>query len=207
MNIINRIKEVAYSLTNYPYIPEEFIKEAVGPMLIHISDTPSDIYTYIYRVIEKVKPKYIIHTGDLVDDIKLEILKGFKDEYYKNAKKLIKRLDASDAITYYALGNHDDHNIVTGLTDRGIVIEKATVEIESLIFHLNHYHEDNNEDKDFYLFGHGFYPAHYNGTDFIGLNGLLNINIIDLSTKKVYQLKYPIGTNRLRRMELGRIGI
>ncbi|SCY39836.1 metallophosphoesterase family protein [Alkaliphilus peptidifermentans] len=207
MNIVNRIKSIACSLINYPYIPEEFLTQVKGPVLMHISDTPADIYPYIFRIVNKINPQYIIHTGDMVDDIKLEFLKGLKDEYFKSVRKLITKLEESDAIIYYALGNHDDFNIVSKLSQRGNILTKGDIKIENLSFHINHYHENNNGKKDYYLFGHSFTPAHYKGAEHIGLNGLLNINLIDLTTKKVYQLNYPIGTNRLRRMEMGRIGI
>jgi hypothetical protein len=53
--------------------PEDLLNDVKGPVLLHISDTPSEIYPFIFKIIDVLKPKYIIHTGDLADNVKLEI--------------------------------------------------------------------------------------------------------------------------------------
>ena len=58
--------------TSYAGGPLNDIK---GPVLLHISDTPSEIYPYIFKIIDILKPQYIFHTGDLADNVKLEINK------------------------------------------------------------------------------------------------------------------------------------
>ena len=180
-----------------------------GPIILHISDTPIDIYGYIYRIIDILKPQYIIHTGDMADNIKLEIYKSQIDCYLSGVKRFIERIEKNDfAKIYYALGNHDDPEIVTNLMKKGIILEDDIVMIEGYKLLINHYYKETAyNDIDFHLYGHSFEPAHFNKNGTIGLNGLININIIDLSNKGVFHLEYPNGTNTSRKMKLRRIGL
>ncbi|HHI00115.1 MAG TPA: metallophosphoesterase, partial [Thermococcus litoralis] len=50
-------------------LPKELL-ESGEAKIMHISDTPDNIYPFILNLIEKSRPDYIIHTGDLVDNIK-----------------------------------------------------------------------------------------------------------------------------------------
>ena len=84
------------SLFNYPHISEKLLNDIKGPILLHISDTPDDIYNYIFRLINILKPQFVIHTGDLADNIKLGNNINFdidlKCMYTENEKEMI--LDA-----------------------------------------------------------------------------------------------------------------
>lgn len=195
-------------LFDYPYIPEELLKELKGPVLLHISDTPVGIYGYIFRIINIIKPQHIIHTGDMADNIKLEIYKDKIDLYRKGVKRLIESLEENEySKIYYLLGNHDDYETVSQLTKRGTILEDGFLTIGDCSFTVSHLYKEYSCNADFNLYGHSFEPGHYKKNGTIGLNGLLNINIIDLSTKKVFHLKYPMDTNRFRCMKLKRIGL
>jgi len=209
MKFIKEIYIRLLTLFNYPYISEELLKDLKGrPVLLHISDTPVDIYNYIFRIINILKPEFIIHTGDLADDIKLEIYKNRIDRYHTGVTKLIKGLEKNEhSKVYYVLGNHDDYETVNQLVKRGIILEEGPLTIGDCILAVGHYHKEYSDKVDFNLYGHSFEPRHYKTNETIGLNGLLNINIIDLSTKEVFHLEYPIGTNSLRCMGLKRIGL
>ena len=208
MKIIKDVYTGMLSFFNYPYISEEILKDIKGPILLHISDTPVDIYHYIFRIIDILKPQFIIHTGDMADNIKLEIHKEKIDLYYKGVKNLIEGLEKNEfSKVYYALGNHDCNEIVSQLTKRGKILEESLLTIEDCNFAVGHYHKEYSYKIDFNLYGHSFEPGHYNKEGTIGLNGLLNINIIDLSTKRVFHLEYPMGTNSSRGMVLKRIGL
>lgn len=193
---------------DYPYISKELLDEIKGPILLHISDTPVDIYGYIFRIIEILKPQYIVHTGDMADNIKLEIYKYKMDSYCKGVAKLIDGVEKNKfSKIYYVLGNHDDYETVSNLTDRGIILNDGILTIEGYTFSVSHYYKENLNDVDFNLYGHSFEPSHYIKGATVGLNGLLNINIIDLSNKRVFQLDYPSGTDTSRGMKLKRIGL
>lgn len=196
------------SLFNYPHISKELLNAVKGPVLLHISDTPVDIYNYIFRIIDILKPEFIIHTGDMADNIKLEIYKDKISYYHQGAKRLIEGLEKNEfAKIYYVLGNHDDYKIVNKLSKKGEILEEGLLTLHGRSLTVGHYHKEYTYNADFNLYGHSFEPGHYNNNGTIGLNGLLNINIIDLSNKGVFHLEYPVGTNSSRRMKLNRIGL
>ena len=59
------LKRVVCDISGKIYIPEE-LQEHNERILIHISDTPVCLYPQLKRLIETIKPEYIIHTGDIV---------------------------------------------------------------------------------------------------------------------------------------------
>jgi len=208
MKFINYIYNRFLSIFNYPYIPKEILRDLNGPVLLHISDTPADIYKYIFRIIDILKPQFIIHTGDLADNIKLEKYRDKISDYNVEVAKLIEGLEKyEDAQIYYVLGNHDEYDIVKRLTKRGTILEEGLITIGDCNFLVGHYFKECTGKIDFNLYGHSFSPRHYMDEDKIGLNGVLNINIIDLSSRKIFHLDYPIGTNRSRLMEFRRISL
>jgi len=206
MKFMKYIYSGLLSLFNYPYIPKDILEKLKGPILLHISDTPADIYNYIFRIIDILKPQFIIHTGDLADNIKLENYKDKLGYYTKEVAKLIEGLESHEGTEiYYVLGNHDEYETLSKLTKRGTILEEGLITIENCNFFVGHYYKEYSYKVDFNLYGHSFAPKHYMDKDTIGLNGVLNINIIDLSSRKIYHLDYPIGTNRARLMEFRRI--
>lgn len=208
MKLIKNIYSGFLSLFNYPYIPKELLENLKGPILLHISDTPADIYSYIFRIIDILKPQFIVHTGDLVDNIKLEKHKDKLVQYHQEVARLIEGLEKNEkAEIYYVLGNHDEYETVSKLIKRGTVLEEGLINIEDCSITVGHYYKEYANKVDFNLYGHSFEPRHHNNKDTIALNGVLNINIIDLSSKKIFHLDYPIGTNRSRLMELRRLSL
>ncbi|MEL7646886.1 MAG: metallophosphoesterase [Sedimentibacter sp.] len=208
MKFIKNICIDFLSVLNYPCISKELTENLKGPILLHISDTPVDIYRYIFRIIDILKPQYIIHTGDMADNIKLEIYKSKMDFYQRGVAKLINGLEKNEhSKVYYVLGNHDDYETVSKLTRRGIILQEGILSIDSCSLNVSHYYRDHINNVDFNLYGHSFDPGHHKKDDTVGLNGLLNINIVDLSNKRVFHLDYPAGTNTSRGMELKRIGL
>lgn len=208
MNFLKDIYIRFLSNFNYPYISKELLEDLKGPILLHISDTPVDIYGYIFRIINILNPQYIVHTGDMADNIKLGIHKNRIDCYHRGVKKLIEGLEKNEfSKNYYILGNHDDYETVSRLTNRGIILEEDILTIEGCSIAVCHYYKEHAKKVDFNLYGHSFEPRHFKENETISLNGLLNINIIDLSTKRVFHLMYPVDTNKSRGMELKRIGL
>lgn len=193
---------------NKAYVPRELYEELEGPALLHISDTPSGIYEYIKKVIEEINPKYIVHTGDIVDDVKLGAHPDHVDNYRRNCKVLISILECySKAELFYVMGNHDDKGVVKELVKKGHVLEKGIINIEKRSIYLNHYYLEDAIKSDYYLFGHSFEPMHCENKGNIALNGVLNINVIDLKTGRVFHLDYPGDTNIQRKMVRRKIGL
>ena len=81
------------------------------------------------------------------------------------------------------MGNHDDYEAVSKLSKKGTILEEGLITIGELNFRAGHYYKEYPYKADFNLFGHSFEPCHYKKGGTIGLNGILSINIIDLSNK------------------------
>ena len=202
MKLISNVYSDMLSIFNYPFIPKELTENLKGPILLHVSDTPAGIYGYIFRIIDILEPEIIIHTGDLVDNIKLEKCRNKINRYSYEVAKLIEGLEKNGySEIYYILGNHDDYKTIKNLTKRGTIIQDGIITINNCKIAVSHYYKEYSDRVDFNLYGHCFEPGHYKNNETVGLNGVLNINIIDLSTKEIYHLNYPVGTNRLRLME------
>lgn len=167
--------------------------------LLHISDTPERAYPRIAYLIEELHPEYIVHTGDLVDNIKLERRPDLKPLYVGGVRKLARILKGSGAALYIVLGNEDDPEILKEYFGDSVVEPGTVVEIEGTKFALGHKPEDvANLDADFRLYGHNFKVIPK------GLNGLKSINIVFLPSKRVVKIGYPPGTDTHRGYKLWR---
>jgi len=178
------------------------------PKVLHISDTPTVFYSSLARIINKLEPQYIIHTGDLVDNIKLSIYPNRLDEYQQGVSSLLNILENSRAQEIYiTLGNHDHLNTVENTAKRSTIITNhRVINIGNSQFKVSHYYEDlYNSSVKFNLFGHdiSIHNSLHNGKFF--LNGIENINIITLNSGQIFTLPYPLGTNdaRLGKFKIG----
>lgn len=190
-----------YHICGQIYLPPEIL--TCENLILHISDTPAPIYWGITKLVKKLKPNIIIHTGDLVDDIKLELYPGQIDRYIRGANALIKDISpyVRDSI-YIVPGNHDNIDSLKLNEKVRIISETNYIELNGMKFGAAHKFEDLPDGCDFYLYGHdkttvdsGCY-----------LNGIININIIDMNKIEVTKLLYPIGTDDYR-LKKSRIGI
>lgn len=181
-----------------------------SPLLLHISDTPSQFYPELKRIIKVLKPKYIIHTGDLADNIKCELRPSLLVKYRHEVKKLLKILKESDAEKIYlALGNHDDFDFIKAHKGRldicKDVCELSFDNINKLLF--SHYPDGmKKNESDIYLFGHDIEPESSVSDSYISLNGINSINIINLDTLEIHFIAYPMGTDDAR-LNKNKIGI
>lgn len=199
-------KKSIYSFLGIPYIPEE-IYEDKGALLLHISDTPEESYPYIMKVIEKINPQYVVHTGDMVDNIKLENNFSYLSSYENKLEKFINSIEKYNIKPYYVIGNHDNIHSIERLSKKGTVLEEGIVEIENNLFSLSHSHEGCKNEADYCLFGHNFKEFYFQDQEKLALNGLNSMNVIGLSTGRVYKINYPMSMNYYRRMERLSIGL
>ncbi|AHF79545.1 Metallo-dependent phosphatase [Thermococcus paralvinellae] len=179
----------------------EVLLENKEHKIMHISDTPDNIYPFILNLIKRVKPDYIIHTGDLVDNIKLERKPELRNKYENSLKELLLILENSGARVYIVPGNEDDIEILRqNVRISKIVPPGSVVEIEGVKLALGHDYKDvvKINGVDFKLYGHNFrlIPG--------GINGVLGVNFILLPSKKIVSVKYPEGTNFERGYRLAR---
>lgn len=179
-----------------------------GPRLLHISDTPSLFFSELSRVIKIIQPDYIIHTGDLVDDIKLQLYPGAIRYYERQVLELLKTLNQSSAKeVYIALGNHDSADYINKQNNRIKIVEDyGLVEIEGIKIAFSHYAKQIiNLSADLYLFGHDLTTSSKHEEDRVLLNGITSLNVVELHTMDIKYYDYPWGIDdsRLNKRRIG----
>lgn len=188
------------------YIPKD-LHQSGGKKLLHISDTPNSFYSDLRRLVVALKPEYIVHTGDMVDNIKLQLYPTSIYDHEKWIKKLADILVPSGAELFLAMGNHDDYDIVSRYFKGSHIIKGAeTIEIEGQSFRMSHFPEGILEEPAQYnLFGHNLELKSGRVDDKLYFNGISYINIIGLESGEITSLCYPSGTDdaRLGRRKIG----
>jgi len=207
-SVVEGFKSIFCSLFNIPRISDA-LRRLEPPLVLHVSDTPGFSYPFIYRLAEEIQADILIHTGDLIDDIKLEIRPAELGEYTRRLKSILQKLEKLPVKEIYLVpGNHDDTQTVMSLVNRSAVLpEKSWIELEDYTFFLSHKFYDLPVDADFYLFGHSLPEMTRVHPGTVVLNGIPFINIISLSTGRTYTLRYPSGTDSARKLLLPRIGL
>ncbi len=167
--------------------------------VMHISDTPESSYRFIGELIEEARPDYVIHTGDLADNIKLERRPGLRESYRGALRKLARILKGSGACLYIVPGNEDDPELVRDFFGDAVVEPGTVVEIEGVKLALGHTWEDvAGVEADFKLYGHNFRVIPK------GLNAVLGVNFLFLPSGKTVRIDYPVGTDTHRGYKLRR---
>lgn len=176
------------------YVLDE-LREREGIIVLHISDTPDIIYSFLFSVIDRLKPDYIVHTGDLVDNVKLAC-GGSKMAYKKNLQRFFSELEKRDwAEKYIIPGNHDSIEFIEELACKGTYIKEEgfILDIKGINIGLAHYKEGLPENTAFSLYGHN--KSIINNPRIVALNGLTNLNIILLPDQEIFRLSYPARTD------------
>lgn len=206
--LVNHFVEYLYGLFNIPYVSDEMLS-CPRPRLLHVSDTPGHLYPFLYRLVEKLQPEYLVHTGDFLDEIKLENRPGQIVEYRPRLKKVFHKLEQLPVGTIYLVpGNHDDVDAVSESVERSTILpEKSRIEIGQTSFFVSHHYEEAEIDADYFLFGHSPTPEHIRGDKAVVLNGIPAIHLISLPDRRVFELLYPSGTDSARKLLLPRIGL
>ena len=94
------------------YIPREFqcLKRKV---VLHLADTPSTFYGAVRRLVNTLEPMCVIHTGDLADDVKLELNPGELQRYRRKLVELRRAISPRENRKLVIVtGNHDDEKSV-----------------------------------------------------------------------------------------------
>lgn len=171
--------------------------------LLHISDTPSTIYGYLSRLLKRINPSVVVHTGDLADDIKLELYPGERERYRAAVKKLLNILQAPHRRVVLSLGNHDEKELLPYLSSDCVICEEGQeMTFQGASFRAAHYVESLLEQPARYnLFGHGLETRSYEDAEGrFFLNGLEWIRLIDPGSGEILHIKYPRGTDNARTM-------
>src|SRR6056297_2572907 len=202
---MNRVDDMAYFkrlLHNFigrVNIPKSIV-EREEKILLHVSDTPSTFYRSFEILIKEIDPKFIVHTGNVEDEIKLGIYPLRVFLYEKKAKRLVDILESSDADEILiALGNHDSPEILRKLSSRSKIFDAESAVIENLKFNISHYDSTDFDDcAAYHLYG----PDLSGKSRFDGLtrhlNGICAIHVIFLGSGEVVELQYPNGVDDSR---------
>ena len=151
----------------------------------------------MYRLLEKIRPNVLIHTGDLVDHLKLENHAYLHSLYQEQLEKFIDQLEHLPVDTIYLVpGNHDDPDLIDCTCRRCRVMpESSLVQFGSFKLGLAHKPQYLPPGADFALYGHSLdKPAALAGRP---LSGLTHINIL-LADGRVHFIPYPRGTDVAR---------
>ncbi|MDR1581173.1 MAG: metallophosphoesterase [Synergistaceae bacterium] len=188
------------SFVRLGYLPEKM--DGLGKIL-HISDTPTSMYGYLARTMHRVNPSVVAHTGDLADDIKLDMYPAEAGRYALAAGRLINILLAPHRKVLIVLGNHDRADLLPSLPPECSVHE-GTVEVKLLgaNFRISHYAEKIMEKPVQYnLFGHDLSSRSFlDGEGRYFLNGIEAMRLIDPSADEIKTLAYPKSANGARMM-------
>ncbi|RCW52319.1 metallophosphoesterase [Halanaerobium sp. ST460_2HS_T2] len=189
--VFNNFSSGISDFKNRYKLPEEF-HSSQELKIMHISDTPESIYSHIYKMLNYSKPDVIIHTGDLVDNLKLEDSgKDLYPLYQKKSAEFISNLEKLTAARIiYVPGNHDDINIIEDNKNRSEIMAEGTIiELDGVKIGLAHYPNNLPEGADINLFGHNKQKKFADENKY--LNGILNINYLLLPSKTDYKVNYP----------------
>ncbi len=175
--------------------------------VLHMSDTPTAIYGYLARVLRRGNPSVVVHTGDLSDDIKLELYPGEEERYHNATRRLVNILAAPRRTVYLVLGNHDRADLLPHLPDQFVVVDDAAdFTMGGATFSVSHYVERTRDHPGrFNLFGHEMITKSYaSEDDRYFLNGVEAMRLIDPVADEIEPIRYPRRTDDERLMRRSR---
>lgn len=187
------------------YLPPELrsrLESEGGTLLVHVSDTPWEIYPFVRRLLRQVRPDFVVHTGDMVDDVKLEHDGDKRERWHSRTRQLLHILEGEGTRQVYVVpGNHDDRDLLATTASRARIVDPGPVSIGGRTFYLDHYGPEGGARGEFDLYGHNRHPPTMRTDSGMLLNGLSAASVIDLSRGRVYSVDYPMDTDRYRLLE------
>ncbi|MFP4483186.1 MAG: metallophosphoesterase [Thermovirgaceae bacterium] len=180
-------------------IPED-LRRRSGALMMHVSDTPSSFYGCFRRILDILDPPCILHTGDFVDEIKLEQTKRDAGLYKQRVKDLVKILWGKDKREIVLVtGNHDLYDVVVREASGCTVLKTGgTVTVCGKRVNAGHSFSDlPGKPCRLNFFGHDT-TVPPEGGDVLFFNGVLSMNFIGIPDNEVFALKYPSYVQRER---------
>ncbi len=194
------------------------LRELPGPLLIHVSDTPSCFYPTLVRILDRLRPAWLVISGDLADEVKLELNPALAPRYAARlsalhellAPRLAREprgLPGLGTRLVLAVGNHDDGQLVERLFPEALVVRGAArFQAGGCACAVSHWaHLAEKSDAEYLFYGHDL--ARLSGRDGrrVYCNGIQWINVLDLGSGCTYRLPYPAGIDaeRLLRRKIG----
>lgn len=203
-----RLMAALYGLWGRVWIPRH-LRELKEPAILHITDTPTEFYSAIPGLIKHIAPRWIIHTGDMADNVKLGLNASHLKRYEACVEPLIRMLEGSAAESIYlCVGNHDDRAFVERAAMRSHIVEdNLTLQLGNFAVGISHYAgRAVAAGSDLCLFGHDMELRSDTRHRPMLLNGLEGINIILPESRRIFILPYPVGTDDSR-LGRGKVGL
>lgn len=202
-------RQAAADLADRCFVKAGWLPDAVdgGGKVLHMSDTPTEIYGYLARLLRRVNPSVVVHTGDFSDNIKLELYPGEEARYEQAMRRLLNILMAPHRVVYLVMGNHDRADLLPPLPPRCVLCNNVTeLQYRGVTFGISHYAESLRERPSRYnLFGHELITESYRDEqDRCFLNGVETMRLIDPVSGEVTGLPYPRKTDDARLLRRGR---
>ncbi len=174
------------------------------PWILHVSDTPASFYRPLKQLLLLLNPRAIIHTGDLADEVKIDLSPEDLPLYRRRIQALGAFLDSPH--TYIVLGNHDNLKEATrAFPQSTLFAQSGVISLEGVSFALSHQGTGlPRERADYYLYGHDDTPP---PEDVSGIcrNGLQKIGCCNLRTQEWRFFDYPfyVRDARSKKFRLG----
>lgn len=202
MSVLNNAKYILNRLTGRFHVPSGLLYSSETKIL-HISDTPTTLYPAIEILLDVLKPDILVHTGDLADDIKLEIDPGYLDAYSEAVIPFLHMMEGSPAGEVYIVpGNHDCFQVVSHNTEKTrLVSEGDVLSVKGVSLGLAHTKSRLPDTAGYRLYGHNFSGG--SGGNAVYLNGLKNVNVILCPSGRVEKISYPLTVNYDRKLHNG----
>lgn len=172
----------------------EFLAQAKGPILAHISDTQTSAYPFVRELLAFVKPALTIHTGDMADELKAGRIPEHVAPYLEKTPELMKTLKELGGEVWIVPGNNDVMEYLNA--EEGIdVLEPGAIRVwNGLKMQLSHHPIEKAQDVDFAIYGHVYsYDMHRpwqnpkEGVNYI--NGVFEWSFIDGATGQYVQIQ------------------
>ena len=151
-------KDRCILLTNPIYhIADE--KGSNGKTLFHIGDVTRRRYAEIMGLVYRIRPDILVHTGDMVDDLKVGRLEEDIPAYKEWVPDLIRFMEKAAKKVYIVPGNNDLPDFIAEHLNTAELIDPKTVlEIDGNRIYCCHRVLDVEEGGTICLYGHG--PTH-----------------------------------------------
>ena len=205
-SVQERLIAVVHRMTGHMALPLH-LEPLRGRCLLHVSDTPTSFYGDLARLVAFLRPRALIHTGDLADDVKLELHPQEIDRYRHRLAALFRHLPPFEEGLFIACGNHDRPEAIAEAAPTATVIEGGgVVRLGGLELALaHHFAQLPLPPRPFNLFGHAPSPTGLGREGIVYLNGLEALAVIAVAGGKVHRLPYPsyVDNSRCNRRKIG----
>lgn len=164
-----------------------------GRCLLHVSDTPSTFYGDLGRLVSFLRPSCLVHTGDLVDEVKLALRPGNEDLFRERLKALSRAIEVvPPGNVVFARGNHDVFDdMLTAFPGSRFFDSGGRMDLCGFDVAVGHSLEElPGPPAAFNFYGHDLTsPPEFKGAIF--LNGVAGANVIMLESGLVETIPYP----------------